>query len=151
MVHSFIGEKKAQPAAILNNVDESGLHSIYVLDSYNLCVKRYAVFPNGYKFMEKLTFPRPKKTRWAFGLPLGLAILPHSSGDRKDDILVVSDSQRNCLRSMDLNGQRIGGFGKKGDGNNEFQKPCAMTTTDDGALGIADCENERIQFFKRKE
>lgn len=61
--------------------------------------------------------------------------------------LYVSDSNRNRIVVLDLNGNTVGAFGTKGSEHGQFNKPRGLAADSAGNLYVMDSMNERIEVF----
>lgn len=76
-----------------------------------------------------------------FNRPTGIAL----AGDGS---LFITDGYGNArVHHFAANGQLLHSWGQPGAGPGEFKLPHSVLITPDGALGIADRENSRLQFF----
>ena len=66
---------------------------------------------------------------------------------QKGDHFVVSDSDENCIKVLNMEGEYSHQFGKKGDGNGELERPRGLSVDKVGNLIVCDYENNRIQVF----
>lgn len=61
--------------------------------------------------------------------------------------LYVSDSNRNRIVVMSLNGATLGAFGTSGSEHGQFQKPRGLAADASGNLYVMDSQNERVEVF----
>ena len=62
--------------------------------------------------------------------------------------LVVSDKGEHCIKVFDRNGNFQYMFGKKGEGEGEFNSPSCMAVNKSGHLMVCDECNHRVQVFE---
>jgi sugar lactone lactonase YvrE len=80
--------------------------------------------------------------RWGRGLlerPSALALV----GDR----LYVADPPRHTIEIFGADGQRVGGFGSRGDGDEGFNFPTGLAAAPDGTLLVVDSLNFKVKRF----
>ena len=65
-----------------------------------------------------------------------------------DKYLIVSDKGEHCIKVFDRNGNFQYMFGKKGEGEGEFNAPCCMAVNKSGHLMVCDECNHRVQIFE---
>ena len=65
-----------------------------------------------------------------------------------DNCLIVSDSGDHCVKVFDREGKFLYRFGKKGDGDGEFNGPRCLVMNKAGHLLVCDKMNHRIQVFE---
>jgi DNA-binding beta-propeller fold protein YncE len=73
--------------------------------------------------------------------PVGMAL------DKGNDSLFVVDSGHHDVKIFSLNGEHIGGFGKRGDQQGEFYHPLGIQILDDGRILIVDSLHFAVQVF----
>lgn len=61
--------------------------------------------------------------------------------------LYVSDSNRNRIVILDLNGNTVGAFGTLGSENGQFNKPRGLSADAAGNLYVMDSLNERVEVY----
>jgi len=67
--------------------------------------------------------------------------------DKARKRLIVPDVKQNKIVVFDLNGKQLLSFGKKGDGNGEFNLPLSVAVESNGNIVVCDSFNARIQRF----
>jgi hypothetical protein len=80
--------------------------------------------------------------RWGRGLlerPSALALV----GER----LYVADPPRHAVEIFGADGQRLGGFGSRGDGDEGFNFPTGLAAAPDGTLLVVDSLNFKVKRF----
>ena len=65
-----------------------------------------------------------------------------------DKYLIVSDKGEHCIKVFDRNGNFQYMFGKKGEGEGEFNAPSCMAVNKSGHLMVCDECNHRVQIFE---
>ena len=65
-----------------------------------------------------------------------------------DKYLIVSDKGEHCIKVFDRNGNFQYMFGKKGEGEGEFNSPSCMAVNKSGHLMVCDECNHRVQIFE---
>jgi DNA-binding beta-propeller fold protein YncE len=70
--------------------------------------------------------------------------------DSRNDRIVVADTGRNRISFYSLKGKRLGGFGRFGHGNGEFDTPRDVAVDNRGRIYVADAANHRVQAFTAK-
>lgn len=115
-------------------VDDQG--NIYVSDSE---LGKIFVFDARGKFRR---YFGDVKGEGYFKRPTGLAI---DSAARR---LYVTDTLKNAVYTLDLDGNILGHFGKRGNGNGEFNFPTDIIATNN-ELMVVDAMNFRVQIFDR--
>ena len=65
-----------------------------------------------------------------------------------DKYLIVSDNGEHCIKVFDRNGNFQYMFGKKGEGEGEFNSPSCMAVNKSGHLMVCDECNHRVQIFE---
>ena len=65
-----------------------------------------------------------------------------------DELLIVSDSVQGCIKVFNKEGQFQYKFGKKGEGDGEFNYPHLLSVTQSKHLLVCDLGNHRIQVFE---
>lgn len=66
-----------------------------------------------------------------------------------DGNLLVADSGTNRIRVFSPQGENIKSFGKRGEGEGEFQEPVGLAVMPNGDIWVADVGNARLQRFDR--
>ena len=61
---------------------------------------------------------------------------------------IVSDRGDHFIKMFDLEGKFSFKFGKQGNQDGEFPRPCYMSINKEGLLMVCDEENERFQLFE---
>ena len=64
-----------------------------------------------------------------------------------ESYLVVSDCDEHCIKVFDTAGKFLYKFGKKGEGEGEFNTPCCLSVNKAGHLMVCDARNHRVQVF----
>lgn len=67
--------------------------------------------------------------------------------DKRAGRLVIPDNASNKIVVTDLNGKHLFSFGKKGNGDGDFNSPQALTVDQQGNIIVCDVFNARIQRF----
>ena len=62
--------------------------------------------------------------------------------------LIVSDGDKHCIKVFDLEGNFMHKFGKKGDGDGEFNEARCLSVNKAGQLMVCDAWNDSIQVFE---
>ena len=65
-----------------------------------------------------------------------------------DRYLIVSDNGEHCIKVFDRNGNFQYKFGKKGEGDGEFNYPVCLSVNKSGHLMVCDRANNRVQVFE---
>ena len=65
-----------------------------------------------------------------------------------DKYLIVSDIREHCIKVFDRDGNFQYEFGKKGEGDGEFNKPRGLSVNKAGHLMVCDELNHRVQVFE---
>ena len=65
-----------------------------------------------------------------------------------DKYVIVSDSNEHCIKVFGRNGNFQYKFGKKGEGDGEFNKPRCLSVSKAGHLIVCDELNNRVQVFE---
>ncbi|XP_078361727.1 E3 ubiquitin-protein ligase TRIM71-like [Oculina patagonica] len=65
-----------------------------------------------------------------------------------ENYLIISDSNEHCVNVFDGEGNFMHKFGKKGDGDGEFNAPDCLSVNKAGHLMVCDTNNHRIQLFE---
>ena len=63
-------------------------------------------------------------------------------------LLIVSDMDEHCIKVFDRNGNFLYKFGKKGEGDGEFNGPGGLSVNKAGHLMVCEVENHRVQVFE---
>ena len=63
------------------------------------------------------------------------------------EYFIVSDSLEHCIKVFNREGHFLYKFGKKGEGNGEFNNPRLLSVTQSKHLLVCDEGNHRIQVF----
>ena len=111
------------------SIDSDG--NIIVADSHNKLVKKFSL--DG-QFLSKIG------TKDSFVFPLYCF--------QQDNYFIVSDSDDNSIKVFNEDGKFLYGFGRKGDGDGEFNSPECLSVTKAGQLLVCDRENNRIQVVE---
>ena len=111
------------------SVDSDG--NIIVADAGNKLIKIFS--PDG-KFLMKIGGPG------SFTYPVHCV--------QCDRYLIVSDNKEHCIKVLDRNGNFQYKFGKKGEGDGEFNYPCDLSLNKSRQLMVCDSGNNRIQVFE---
>ena len=61
---------------------------------------------------------------------------------------IVSDISDHCIKVFNSDGDFLYSFGKKGEGDGEFNSPRCLSVTKEGELLVCDRNNHRIQIFE---
>ena len=61
---------------------------------------------------------------------------------------IVSDFGDHCIKMFDLEGKFISKFGKQGNKDGEFDKPCYLSVNKEGLLMVCDLRNHKVQVFE---
>ena len=64
------------------------------------------------------------------------------------EYFIVSDSTEHCIKVFNREGHFQYKFGKKGEGNGEFNQPCFLSVTQSKHLLVCERYNHRIQVFE---
>lgn len=72
---------------------------------------------------------------------------PSGVGVTHDGLIVVSESEGNCITVLDRTGRNITSFGSKGKEQGELRYPQGVAITSRGTVVVADTKNHRIQEF----
>ena len=64
------------------------------------------------------------------------------------EYFIVSDSSEHCIKVFNREGHFQYKFGKKGEGDGEFNNPCFLSVTQSKHLLVCDQNNHRIQVFE---
>ena len=64
------------------------------------------------------------------------------------EYFIVSDSTEHCIKVFNREGHFQYKFGKKGEGNGEFNQPCFLSVTQSKHLLVCERYNYRIQVFE---
>ena len=64
------------------------------------------------------------------------------------EYFIVSDSNEHCIKVFNREGHFQYKFGKKGEGNGEFNRPRFLSVTQSKQLLVCDMDNHRIQVFE---
>jgi len=110
------------------SLDSDG--NVVVADRFNKLIKIF--YPTG-------QFLRTIGGENSFAFPF--CCVPYES------YLVVSDSDEHCIKIFDTAGKFIYKFGKKGEGEGEFNKPRCLSINKAGHLMVCDMWNHRVQVF----
>ena len=113
-------------------VDVDGVDNIYVSDSYT---GKILVFNNSGKFLKRLG---PDEGQ--FDRPTGIAI------DKQRGHLYVVETRKGEVDVISLSGAEIFKFGKRGDGQGEFNRPTQIFIREDRVY-VTDTLNARVQVF----
>ena len=62
--------------------------------------------------------------------------------------LIVSDRGEHCIKVHDRDGKFVYQFGKKGEGEGEFNSPRCLSVNKAGHLMVCDQWNHRVQVFE---
>ena len=65
-----------------------------------------------------------------------------------DKYLIVSDSNEHCIKVHVMDGNFLYQFGKKGEGDGEFNEPRCLSVNKAGHLMVCDASNHRVQVFE---
>ena len=65
--------------------------------------------------------------------------------------LYVADYQLHCIQKFTLNGQFVSQFGSEGTTEGQFNGPCGLLLSQSELLFVCDCNNHRIQVFKKEQ
>ena len=109
------------------SIDSDG--NIIVADSENHLIK---IFSNSGRFLRKIG------TTGSFTFPLHCI--------QQGGHFLISDRAENCIKVFNMEGEYLHQFGKKGDGNEELEKPGCLFVDKVGNLIV--CETNRIQVFE---
>lgn len=113
-------------------VDVDGVDNIYVSDSYT---GKILAFNNSGKFLKRLG---PDEGQ--FDRPTGIAI------DKQRGRLYVVETRKGEVDVISLSGAELFKFGKRGDGQGEFNRPTQIFIREDRVY-VTDTLNARIQVF----
>ena len=105
--------------------------NIIVADSHNKLVK---IFSQSGQLLQKLVGDS------SFTLPIHCV--------QYDKYLIVSDTSEHCIKVFSRDGDFLYRFGKKGEGDGEFNKPCCLSVSKEGHLVVCDGLNHRVQVFE---
>jgi DNA-binding beta-propeller fold protein YncE len=107
--------------------------NIYVADGFNHWVQKLA--PDG-TFIAEWKGPEP-----GFYGPRRIAIGP-------DDSIYIVDQGHNRIAKLNSNGESLATWGRKGDGDGEFNDPTSVAIDPaTNKVYVADPRNKRIQIF----
>ena len=67
---------------------------------------------------------------------------------QNNEHFLVSDSDKHCIKVFDLDGKFLYEFGKRGEGDGEFNKPRCLSIDKAGHLMVCDAWNHRVQVFE---
>lgn len=112
-------------------IDAQGL--VYVADS--LETKIYVVDPATQTVVKSLNLSAHLKSIARFAI------------DKRAGRLVMPDAASNKIVITDLQGKHILSFGKRGNGDGEFNSPQSLTVDSKGNIVVCDVFNARIQRF----
>lgn len=112
--------------------DKTG--NIYVTDSV---LNKVFIYDRDGKFIRNFS-------NINFQRPTGIAY------DRERDIIYVVDTLEHKVYGIDSNGGVRMSFGKRGEGDGEFNYPTHITVDKDGRVYVSDTLNFRIQCFDRQ-
>lgn len=70
--------------------------------------------------------------------------------DNVNKRIVITDLRKHQIVITDMDGKLIQSFGKRGDGDGDFNLPIAVAIEKDGGIVVADSLNSRIQRFTSK-
>jgi len=65
-----------------------------------------------------------------------------------DKYLIVSDGKEHCIKVHDRDGNFLFQFGRKGEGDGEFNEPRCLSVNKAGHLMVCDTWNHRVQVFE---
>ena len=82
----------------------------------------------------------PVKTISGLRRPSGVAV-------SDDGLVIVSESDGNCITILDKEGEKIRSFGSHGEGSEELERPQGVALSSKGTILVADTNNHRIQEF----
>jgi len=116
----------------LSGVSYDGKGSIFVMDAWNGLIRGF-----GAKGEPGGKFPVPN----SYG-PRGVAI---SGGD-----FFVADTGTHRVAKLSPTGALLGSFGRKGSGKLEFWDPLDVAVDSNGAIYVADANNDRVQRIDRE-
>ena len=105
--------------------------NVIVADSHNQLVK---IFSLGGQFLRKIG------TDSSFNFPFHCI--------QQENYFIVSDSDDNSIKVFNKDGKFLYSFGKKGDGDGEFNEPSCLSVNKAGQLMVCDRENNRVQVFE---
>ena len=111
------------------SLDSDG--NVIVADAHNKLIKIF--HPNG-QFLRKIV------VEGSFTLPVHCI--------QYDKYLIVSDCQEHCIKVFDRVGNFLYKFGKKGEGDGEFNGPRCLSVNKAGRLMVCDEQNHRVQVFE---
>ena len=111
------------------SLDSDG--NVIVADRFNKLIKIF--HPNG-QFLRKIG------VEGFFTLPFHCI--------QYDKYLIVSDSDEHCIKVCDRDGNFLYKFGKKGEGDGEFNEPRCLSVNKAGHLMVCDAGNHRVQVFE---
>jgi tripartite motif-containing protein 71 len=131
------GEFKFPLSAALNPVTNN---EIAIADSDNFRVQFFDLNLNYTGEIGKVNDPVNNKHQFDLRTPNSVAY--DSQGN-----LFVSELKGNCIRVFSPSKKNIHSFGKEGSGVGELRGPRYVTITPEGAVCVADHDNNRIQFF----
>jgi DNA-binding beta-propeller fold protein YncE len=67
--------------------------------------------------------------------------------DKRSNRLIVPDIKEDKVVVTDIEGKQLFSFGRKGDGDGEFNMPVSVAVEADGVIVVCDSFNARIQRF----
>lgn len=70
--------------------------------------------------------------------------------DNVNGHIVMTDLRKHQIVITDMDGKHVRSFGKRGDGDGDFNLPVAVAIEKDGGIVVADSLNSRIQRFTSK-
>lgn len=131
-LHRLIQRKDNQPLSSPIGLALDPQGDVYVTDS---ALGQVFVIKSGANVAVPLALETPIRQ------PTGIAFDP--AGKR----LYIVDTSGHQIRIVALDGKQLAAFGKRGNGNGEFNYPTMLWRDKDGRLYVADSLNFRIQIF----
>ena len=74
-------------------------------------------------------------------------VYPNGVCYSKDDTLIVSDVNNDCLRLIDDGGNFIGKIGRTGRAGGQFKEPAAVAVDNNNFILVCERDNQRVQKF----
>lgn len=124
-----LSERLGSPVGV--TVDSEG--RVYVTDSQ---LKRVNIYDRDGRLLSVIEKD--------FERPTGIAI------NQQERLLYVVDTLLNKVVIFDLEGRSVGGFGKRGGGEGEFNFPTNIFIDNEGLVYVTDSMNFKIQIFNKE-
>jgi len=123
------------PISHLTGISLDGQGNIYVADS---AYKKIHVVSPDNKPVKVLDFSDKMESIGMFAV------------DKINEHLIIPDLRKHKIIVTDLEGKFLFEFGKRGDGDGEFNLPLSIAVEYDGGIVVCDSLNSRIQRFTSK-